>query len=390
MNNLKNKIDVKNKALKVNRLKGFTLVEIMVALAISSILMLGVIQVFSNSKRNSKVNEAVSRVQENARFAMETIITAFRKAGYVGCNPDNLNNFIDTSADGADDLFNLNSGTGGWEYTASSTKPVTTTAASPYTLPATFTVTAAVSSWDNASGSDLPASLANRVAPGSDVIIVKWAEPLQGVTGAKSNVVKNTTAGTTAAHGIPPGGIVLLSNCKGGDVFMNNATASKQLTRGVAKGWDPGNIDASAPWSQAWTDDTQIMGVQSRAYYIGEGAGGGPALWHASYTDGVSDNGTNLVAFEELVEGIENMQVLYGVDTDDDGIIDSYDTAENVSHDQVVSLQLGMIVASDSESLSTAKARVLNVIGTYIKTPNDKKLRYVFSSTTKLRNKGVQ
>ena len=82
-------------------MSGFTLVEIMVSLVISSILMIGVIQVFSNSKRNSKVNEAVSRVQENARFALEAIITDFRKAGYVGCNPDNLNSFVDTSGSGA-------------------------------------------------------------------------------------------------------------------------------------------------------------------------------------------------------------------------------------------------------------------------------------------------
>lgn len=376
--------------LMIYKNKGFTLVEIMVALAISSILMLGVIQVFSNSKRNSKVNEAVSRVQENARFAMEAIITDFRKAGYVGCNPDNLKNFINQSSPGASDLFDLKSGTGGWEYIASSTKPITTTTASPYTIPSPFSVTALVADWENSGGDDLPTSLENKVAPGSDVIVLKWAEPVLGLTGAASNNQNNATVRTTSAHGIPPGGLVLLSNCLGGDIFMNNATANNQLTRGTASGWVPGNTNASADWSQAWKDNTQVMGIQSRAYYIGKGAGGGPALWRASYSDGLSDNGTSLATFEELVEGIENIQILFGVDTNDDGIIESYDTAENVSHAQVASLQLGMIVTSDNESLSTAKSRTLNVIGTMIKTPSDRKLRYVFSSTTKLRNKGVR
>ena len=387
---MRNMTHIKNSYHQVKSLKGFTLVEIMVALVISSILMLAVIQVFSNSKRNSKVNEAVSRVQENARFAMESIITDFRKAGYVGCSSDNLNSFVDTSGSGADDLFNLSTGTGGWEYTASSTKPNTTSTASPYTIPVPFSVISAPSNWDNSAANDLPASLADKVAPGSDVIVIKWAEPVQGLTGAASNNQNNATVRTSAAHGIPPGGIVILTNCKGGDVFMNNATADNQLTRGVAAGWEPGNTNASADWSQPWKDETQLMGVESRAYYIGKGTGGGPALMRVSYKNGLSDNGTSLAVFEELVEGIENIQILFGVDSDDDSVVDTYDTAENVSHAQVISLQLGMIVASDAESLPTAKSRTLNVIGTYIKTPNDRRLRYVFSSTTKLRNKGVK
>jgi len=370
-----------------NHSKGFTLVEIMVALVISSILMLGIIQVFTNSKRSNKVNEAVSRIQENARFAMESIITDFRKAGYVGCNPENLRNFVDTSGSGDGDLFNLDAGTGGWEYTASNTTP-STTAASPYTIPATFTVTAAVTSWDNSDNNDLPASLLNKVAPGSDVIVLKWAQPVQGITGANSNnSTNNATVRTTADHGIPKGGLVILSNCVGGDIFMNISTSPTQLTRGTGSGFEPGNIIPSDnEWTQLWQGDTQIMGVQSRAYYIGEGAGGGPSLWRISYNNGLS----NPLVPEELVEGIENLQILFGVDTDDDGIIDSYNTAQNVSHAQVASIQLGMIVASDAESLSTAKARTLNVIGTFVKTPNDRRLRYVFSSTTKLRNKGVK
>jgi type IV pilus assembly protein PilW len=381
--------NIRNRYPHINRRKGFTLVEIMVALAISSILMLGIIQVFSNSKRSSKVNEAVSRVQENARFAMEYIITDFRKAGYVGCNADNMRNFVDTSGTGGEsDLFNLSTGTGGWEYTASSTKP-DTTEGTPYVIPSPFTVTTeAAASWDNTAGDNIPTDLVGKVAPGSDVIILKWAEPKQGVTGSPSNkVTTNAQVGTTAAHGIPQGGLVILSNCISSDAFMNVSNSTTTLARGTAVGYEPGNIIPSTnEWTQPWDGDTQIMGVESRAYYIGQGAGGGPALFRMNYSNGLS----NPITTEELVEGIENIQILYGVDTDDNGIIDSYDTAENVSHAQVVSLQLGMIVASDAESLSTAKARTLNVIGTYIKTPNDRKLRYVFSSTTKLRNKGVK
>lgn len=61
---------------------GLTLVEILVALVISAFLMAGVIQLFLGSKQTFRSHDALSRIQENGRFALEAMSRDIRAAGY--------------------------------------------------------------------------------------------------------------------------------------------------------------------------------------------------------------------------------------------------------------------------------------------------------------------
>lgn len=63
--------------------KGFSIVELMIALVIGLLLMTGVIQVFISSKQTYATNEAMARLQENGRFALEFIARSARIAGYT-------------------------------------------------------------------------------------------------------------------------------------------------------------------------------------------------------------------------------------------------------------------------------------------------------------------
>jgi type IV pilus assembly protein PilW len=64
-----------------------TLIELMVALAIGAFLMIGAITVFMQSRATFRVTEAVSRLQENARFALDAIEPDIRMAHYWGLTP---------------------------------------------------------------------------------------------------------------------------------------------------------------------------------------------------------------------------------------------------------------------------------------------------------------
>ena len=66
---------------------GMTLIELMVALAIGAFLMLGAITVFMQSRTSFRVTETLSRLQENARFALETMEPDIRMAHYWGLTP---------------------------------------------------------------------------------------------------------------------------------------------------------------------------------------------------------------------------------------------------------------------------------------------------------------
>src|SRR5690606_24955146 len=67
------------------RQKGISLIELMVALIISTLLILGVIQLFLNTSNSDRVNNALARVQENGRIALELIGADARRAGFQGC-----------------------------------------------------------------------------------------------------------------------------------------------------------------------------------------------------------------------------------------------------------------------------------------------------------------
>jgi type IV pilus assembly protein PilW len=66
------------------RQTGLTLVELMVALAIGSFLIIGAVQIYNQSRQAFRVNESIARVQETAQFAMDTIEADLRMASNWG------------------------------------------------------------------------------------------------------------------------------------------------------------------------------------------------------------------------------------------------------------------------------------------------------------------
>lgn len=71
-------------SVSFQRCRGVTLVELMVALSIGSFLMIGAVTVFSQSRTTFRVTESVSRLQENARFVLEAMEPEIRMASYFG------------------------------------------------------------------------------------------------------------------------------------------------------------------------------------------------------------------------------------------------------------------------------------------------------------------
>ena len=72
------------------RQNGITLIELMVALAIGSFLMIGAVQIYTQSRQAFVVNESIARVQETAQFAMDTIEADLRMASNWGRNSRGL------------------------------------------------------------------------------------------------------------------------------------------------------------------------------------------------------------------------------------------------------------------------------------------------------------
>lgn len=65
--------------------QGLSIIELLVAILISTILLLGVLQMFTNTTVTDRTNTALGRVQESGRLALELIGKDARRAGYQGC-----------------------------------------------------------------------------------------------------------------------------------------------------------------------------------------------------------------------------------------------------------------------------------------------------------------
>jgi type IV pilus assembly protein PilW len=68
----------------MKRSRGLSLVELMVALAIGSILIAGAVYVYSQSRSTQRVSETVARLQENGRFVLSILEPDVQLAGYYG------------------------------------------------------------------------------------------------------------------------------------------------------------------------------------------------------------------------------------------------------------------------------------------------------------------
>ena len=66
------------------RQQGLSLVELLVALTIGSVLIVGAVYVYSQSRRTHTISDAVARLQENGRFVFSVIEPDIQLAGYYG------------------------------------------------------------------------------------------------------------------------------------------------------------------------------------------------------------------------------------------------------------------------------------------------------------------
>ena len=361
-----------------DRARGLTLVELMVSLAIFSVLMLGLGTMFSANKRNYAVQEEFARLQENGRFGFSFMAQDMRQAGYSGCNPSV--NVLLNSNDPT--LYDFSISVGGYE--AAGTGPGTTT---------DISALGTAGAWVDSSGAGLPAGLTGNVLAGSDVLVVKGGTARDDIVIAGLTPPNAAAIPTIGATGIPQGTIVMISDCQYADVFQNAANAAgATLSRGVGVGGNaPGNVaPGNNPLSQSYDGTAKVIVSSIRAYYVGFNINGQPALFRLDY----SQPGA---APQEIAEGVENMQILYGEDMDGDYSPDRYVTADLVADPlNIISVQIGLLVRTPQTVprglLDNNTYTLLGVPGVNAITMdpnNDARFRKIFRSTVYIRNNAV-
>lgn len=360
---------------------GFSLVELMVSMVVALVIMAGALTVFVGMRDSFRLEDSLSRLQENSRYAVEAVASDVREAGFAGCvgttfsNQLATKNQLNTAHANYDPAFyDISRPLTGFEYTG-------TGVGNTFTAATVDPNGVAVGNWANDAGTPLPTRLQNLVVPGTDVLIVKhaatrYAAVSSGVTGQGSSTVALDQASAVDQANR----IMLIADCGGGDVFQNVNGNVASVSR--AAGGAPGNLTAAATWSHSYSPNAELYDYSIAVYYIGMGQGNEPALFRLTFpTGGV---GTN----NELVEGVENLQVLYGQDNADDGEADTYVTAAAVANWQrVVSIRLALLVRTPKESRARVDTDVYDLLGTTIDPLNARRERRVLLWTMAARNR---
>jgi len=374
------------------RVRGLSLIELMVAITLGLLLTAGMIQLFNTSKLTFRTNDALSRVQENGRFALEMLKRQLRDAGATGfCSGRiEVRNHLNTGcAGGSDDFFDPNRAVVGWEYSGTGTGDA-------FTLPDDLDPSTATNGeWDSTSDTaDLPDRLSGLVAPGSDVMVVRRMVPLPGISGAEGpppNNPNQSSINLTGSHGLPDDALVLVTNCSFADLFQNRSNASAaafSAGSGSCSNPGPGN-DNSVDWSTSYGSDMQAMTVVQVAYYIGMNANGQPGLYQWNMS-----NGTAAAFAEELIEGAETMQILYGFSaaspTGDGQSVNNWLTASEVPADgwqQVLAVRLALSVRSPEAADFDRTQVTFDLAESDIAITGDGRIRQPFTTTVALRNR---
>jgi type IV pilus assembly protein PilW len=343
--------------------RGFSVVELMVAMTISLLLLAGVVSIFVSSKSSYETNERLSRIQENGRFALNSIMTDLRASGFVGCARQPT--YLSSSLNDATALQ--------WNFLAG---------------PVTGFEATGVATWSPSMDAEIPAPLS-----GSDVLVVRVpmrervALPLVANLGAPTNALQ-IAAGSTDS--VRTGDIALAYSCEAISVFQvsNYDPATGTIAHAAnAAGQVPGNANSTVNYSYR-EDVTHVVPIETVAYFIAESSrvddeddpapAGTTSLWRRR---GLNDP-------EELVEGIEQIQVQYGVDTNGDVIVDEYRPADAVvDWNDVISVSVALLVRSLEEYGTDIDQRAYNLLDVVVAAPADRRLREVFTATASIRNR---
>lgn len=312
-----------------------TLVEIMISLLIGAFLIGGILQVFSSSKQTYGVQEGLSRLQENGRFAIKFIAHDIRMIDYWGCMATGLGGISNNLNFVADDPFDFASGA---------------------MIGTQGTIDGSVSALD------LSDSITIRGASGSWVLL----------TTAMANQTANLS---TSAHEFIADDLIYITDCNKGDIFQASSGVAANTDISHAAGLSAGE-NQTGNLSKSYGVGAQIFKVSTVVYSIQQGNGGQPGLFRQK----------NAEAPVELIEGIENMQILYGEDTNADRTPDYYVSFDNIADiNNVVSIQISLLVASNKDNLVSEPLSFTYNGATTIAT--DRRLRRVFTSTIAVRNR---
>ncbi len=311
---------------------GLTMIEMMVALAIGSFLIIGAVQIYTQSRQSYIVNESIAKVQDTASFAMDAIETDLRMASNWGRMSRGLG-IEGRSVIGDANPTGLTGIPGGCgvDWVLNLAMPV---------------------DGDN-NGYTLPCTPAETVQANSDHIVVRRA--------------------TVNPVPLEAGRIQIQTTRVQGELFTDGAV--------------PSDYDAS---------ESATHNLLVSSYYVADDSElipGVPALRRIVLR---MNGGVATIVDEEVAPGVENLQVQFGLDVNEDNTVDRYVNPGADVYDptnsayipgaRIITARVWIVVRSIDREVGLTHERAYTPGDVDLGTPTDEFRRMQVSKTILLRN----
>ncbi len=335
--------------------RGFTLIELMVAMVLGLLVAAGIVTVFASTSSSNKAQNQLAQLQEAGRFAVTRMGTDLRmangqyctntggvaKVGSGGSALDHIRapkvyakNLIGAAGAVSGAFGDVTTAWGSGSYPAAPT--------APYSMPSFLfmrgydcTLTTCLPVDPHTTISTIPAmgtAINNRVK-GTDVLTVRYVNPSAGwaIGGAGSSLATSSSAATITSitlnpqTGEPPvsnatnGDLFMLADCSNAQIFPATASSTGVITP-VANTTDGfGTGTANLPTAQEPESVPKVFDVnrdfQTVTYYLklvsvnndGQAPFTGALMRRVN---GVTGRGGSE---DELVRGVERLDFRYGV-----------------------------------------------------------------------------
>lgn len=382
-----------------NRMSGFSLVELMVAIAISVLLLMGVVALFVSSRASYETTERLSRIQENGRFALDQLAGDVRATGYNDCSR------ATTGSRAADYRLNVTLApfppplAGEEPEPDPDVEPVTPDPRWNFVQPV-FGIQSTGDGFELPEGLELAdLDLEPAANPAGDILVLRV--PNREARSMELRMPQTQAFEPLTVRHFNPvpfavGDTVMVSDCEARAFFQvtsyNAGTgevghAVIGATDGGATGVDrPGN--RSSTFVHPFKNGATIVPINTMIYYLAPSRDDAQRMSLYRKTGGSARS-------DEIAEGIERLEVQYGIDDDPvDARVDTYVPAQDVDDwNAVMTAQIALLARAPDE-YGTDRDQQTYVL---LSEPeviqagpfNDRNMRKVFTATLALRNQVI-
>lgn len=342
---------------------GLSIIEVIVALALSLIITLGLTQIFTSNSQSFRVSEASARIQETGRLATSIIGREIRNASYWGClgsqgvRDGRLNSILnDTGFDVGALLRGLDA--------------------------------------ENNSGVD-----------NSDVLYLGGVNGNSqiSVTFQPSQQAANLRVDDSDSFNLND--ILIVTNCSQGDIFqVTNLNTNNEVVVHNSGNVSDGPGNSTQALSTNYNDDpdgASVFRPRQQRFYLQDNGNGIREL----VTDGVGITGSGIGNFSTpvaLLQDVVDFQIQFGVDSNQNGQVNDWEDPIGLTvdgrtqADNTIAVRLSVLVRSPNDGVTDGGQEycfpgwldcVANAAALTTTDASDTFLYRVYSTTISMRNR---